>query len=87
MDFNLFEAQDPERLLLNFQFIPNPTFNLNLKGVPFVGAITNPEKINSFQWETVCVAYDPQVQNVTLVFRGVTVFKVNFICTCFIQLM
>ena len=77
MDFNLFEAQDPEKFLLNFQFIPNPTFNLNLKGVPFVGAITNPEKINSFQWETVCVAYDPDVHNVTLVFRGVTVFKVN----------
>ena len=77
MDFNILQAANPADFQLRYLYDEHePTFRLNLKGVPFIGAIVQPNHINTFQWETMCVAYDATIHNVTLVFRGVTVFKV-----------
>ena len=77
MDFNILQAENPADFELRYLYDEEePTFRLNLKGVPFIGAIVRPNHINTFQWETMCVAYDSTINNVTLVFRGVTVFKV-----------
>ena len=77
MDFNILQARNPTDFQLRYLYDEyEPTFRLNLKGVPFIGAIVKPNYINTFQWETMCVAYDSDIHNVTLVFRGVTVFKV-----------
>ena len=78
MDFNILQAQNPSEFQLLYLYDEyEPTFRLNLKGVPFIGAIVQPTNINTFQWETLCVAYDSNIQNVTLVFRGLTLFKVG----------
>ena len=78
MDFNILQAENPADFQLRYLYDEHePTFRLNLKGVPFIGAIVQPNHINTFQWETMCVAYDSTINNVTLVFRGVTVFKVR----------
>ena len=78
MDFNILQAGNPADFQLSYLYDEEePTFRLNLKGVPFIGAIVKPNYVNTFQWETMCVAYDSAIHNVTLVFRGVTVFKVG----------
>ena len=79
MDFNILQAQNPSEFELRYLYDEyEPTFRLNLKGIPFIGAIVQPNNINTFQWETMCVAYDSNIQNVTLVFRGLTVIKVYY---------
>ena len=78
LDFNILQAQNPSDFQLLYLYDEEePTFRLNLKGVPFIGAIVKPNHVNTFQWETMCVSYDSNIQNVTMVFRGLIVFKVG----------
>ena len=51
--------------------------NLKVKGVPYLGGLTteDPPWIDTFKWETVCVAYSEDSHTVALAFRNMSLLE------------